>query len=402
VKDAADPVEGLRNQRRSRPAVVVGLCAHGLAIVRALSRAGIDVIALEANRQLPGVRTSTAEICFVPDINGTGLIVSLLELARERGFAERPVLFLTNDRMVGVVGNHTDELRSAYDISWGACSDRLLPLLSKDNIESRCKQTDLAYPRSVVVRESREIDRLPDHLRFPVIIKPVEPLSVFKTLVVESPDRLTLARNALPPDAALVAQEFVPGADTLIRFGALFLDRGIPIARFEGRKLRSRPMGHTTIAVSEPNELIFELTKRFFSGLDLSGPVSLEMKQTPDGGFCVIEPTVGRTDFWIDLCTANGVNLPLVEYSSVSGDQLPAVQQADNYIWINGERDPAALLWIAVHQTRSLFWRRIRGVYFNGSDRRPFLLALVNLTRTTGRSVCRIARRKLSNLVSLE
>jgi D-aspartate ligase len=87
-------------------AVIVGLCAHGLAISRALRAQGLEVVALETNHALPGTRTNTATIKWVADINSERLIAALAELATWGSDAERPVLFLTNDRMVSVVSRH--------------------------------------------------------------------------------------------------------------------------------------------------------------------------------------------------------------------------------------------------------------------------------------------------------
>ena len=168
----------------------------------------------------------------------------------------------------------------------------------------------------------------------------------------------------------------LPGDDRVIRFGALYLDRGRVLARFEGRKLRSRPMGHTTIAVPEPDDSVHALAVRFFDGLELSGPVSLELKQDPDGRYWVIEPTVGRSDFWAGLCVANGVDLPLIEYRAQSGEALPAVAQRRTHLWINGERDPAALAWLLRHAPAQLLSHWPRGVYLDLYDPQPWLLAL--------------------------
>jgi hypothetical protein len=83
--------------------VVVGLCAHGLGIVRDLARAGVPVIALEQNRGLPGIHTRLAQVRLVRDINGPGLLDALDEVANDLSWAGRPVLFLTSDRIVSVV-----------------------------------------------------------------------------------------------------------------------------------------------------------------------------------------------------------------------------------------------------------------------------------------------------------
>lgn len=357
-------------------AVVVGLCAHGLSVARALHGAGVRVIALDADNTLPGVRTRCADVRIIRDINTADLVGELTQLVRSLGNAPPPVLFLTNDRMVEVLSAHIDSIAEHYRLSWAASAQRLAPLLHKDNLESRCIETGLHYPRTrrVVGRESAAATLA--GLRLPVILKPTKPLSSFKTLMVNTPAALDDVWARIGGSLPVIAQEFIPGDDTRIRFGALYLRDGEILARFEGRKLRSRPMGHTTIAISERNDAVHELTLRFFRGLRLSGPVSLELKQDFDGNHWVIEPTVGRTDFWVGLCIANQVNFPLIEYLSATSQPLPGAEQTSKYVWINGERDPAAIAWLLAHHPGTVAAKRFKGVYADRRDTRPFIAAL--------------------------
>lgn len=363
-------------------AVVVGLCGHGLTIARALHRNGIRVVALETNSTLPGMRTRCVSIRKVGDINHAGLIDSLLALADEIGSQSPPVLILTNDRMVETVGRHLEQLQGRFALSWSACHQRLLPLLSKDQIEARCQVTGLHYPRTVRVDTLDGIAGQVGDLSYPLIIKPTQPLSLFKTLIVKSPGDFSKQADRIAGSLPVIVQEFIPGDDRAIRFGALYLDQGKILARFEGRKLRSRPMGHTTLAVSEPHDETHRLATRFFEGLALSGPVSLELKQAPDGSFWVIEPTVGRTDFWVGLCIANGVNLPLIEYRSQADLPLPETMQHKKYIWVNGERDPMVLFWLMFHQSWLLFSKRIAALYLDMTDNTPFFNYILGRVRT--------------------
>ncbi len=357
-------------------AVVVGLCAHGLGIARTLTRAGIRVLALEANPALPGVRTRCAEVRIVPDINGEGLIEALLLQAAPCGESQKPVLFLTNDRMVEIVGQHFEAISSRFRLSWAHAAKSLVPLLGKDRIESRCLETGMHYPKTVLLTAFDDAARQLCALQFPVIAKPTRPVSAFKTQVAASMDDFEAARARMEQSMPLVVQEFIPGNDTHIRFGALYLDAGRVLARFEGRKLRSRPMGHTTIAIPESNDEIHALALQFFEGLNLSGPVSLELKQAPDGRQWVIEPTVGRTDFWAELCVANGVNLPLIEYCSTTGSAIPPISPCSRNLWVNGERDPGAIPWLVWNAPGHLLCHHLNGVYFDLADPGPFWVAL--------------------------
>ena len=375
--------------------MVVGLCAHGLAIVRSLHAANVKVIAFEANENLPGTRTRRAQIHFVPDINGPALVDSLLEFAAANAFAAPPVLFLTNDRMIETVGTHAERLAGKYRLSWAASRAALLPLLRKDRIEGRCAETGLNYPKTRLISDLAELAPAAAGMRFPLIAKPTKPISPIKTLMIASLQSLEEAGKKLATSLPVILQEFIAGDDRSIRFGALYLKNGALMARFEGRKLRSRPMGHTTIAVAERNDAIHELAMRFFDGLNLSGPVSLELKRGPDGAEWVIEPTVGRTDFWVGLCIANGVDLPLIEFQSEIGQSVESIAQRDTHIWINGERDPGALFWTLVREPGELFGRQVRGVYANATDSRPVRVIVARqLAALPGR-----AARKLVKLI---
>lgn len=376
-------------------AIVVGLCAHGVGMARSLHRAGVHVTALEANPTLPGVRTRCAEVRIVHDINGDGLIDALVELARDKPGARDGVLLLTNDKMVEVVGRHAERVSRHFRLSWGHAASTLLPLLAKDRIEARCQEVGLNYPTSVLLTRFDDAPHALADLPYPVIAKPTRPVSAFKTQISGSIDAFMSARARMEGSMPLVVQAFIPGDDAAIRFGALYLDHGRVLARFEGRKLRSRPMGHTTIAVSEPDDEVHALACRFFAGLELSGPVSLELKRDPAGSYWVIEPTVGRTDFWAGLCATNGVDLTLTEYTVMAGRPLPPTAQRRTHLWINGDRDPAALLWLLRNAPGQLSAARVKGVYLDLQDGGPCLVAA---GRFLGGLPGRIIRRGLRAL----
>lgn len=358
------------------PAVVVGLCAHGLAITRELHRAGIRVIAIESNRNLPGIHTRMADVHLVDSIARQDLCPHLIALARMLGNSCRPVLFLTNDLMVKAVGEQIDTIAQHYIVSWASRAQTLLTLLDKGEIEARCKTAGLNYPRSAIASSAAELITAARTFKLPIILKPLQPLSTFKTLIIQDldqlPDHQPLISSALP----VLLQEYISGDDSRIHFAALCLDQGKPVARFEGRKLHSRPLGHTTIGVSHPSDEVHQLALRFFNGLELSGAVSLELKRAPDSSLWVIEPTVGRTDFWSDLCAANGVPLAVSEYSAATSIDIGKYpKQTISRIWINAGRFPAALFWIMKNHPSKILSKK-RFTYLDRQDPKPFFYAL--------------------------
>jgi D-aspartate ligase len=358
---------------RNPHAVVVGLCAHGLAIVRALSHAGVTVHALEQARHLPGVRTNCASIEFISDINGAGLIAALVALAPVVSVDGPPVLFLTNDTMVATIASNYAQVAELYRLSWASCRDQVQHLLDKSRIQERCEKAGILYPKSRLVENQCEIRRAGEQLRYPIIFKPTRPLSDYKTLLVRNEAELRSSVDTLCQGGSAIVQEYITGDESRIHFAALFYQGGEVRARYEGKKLRSRPMGHTTVAIGDCNQRLHEIARRFFSGMNISGPVSLEAKLDGDSNYWVIEPTVGRTDFWVDLCIRDNVNLPVLEYSSVSEPAPIATAQLSRTLWVNRDRDPGAVFWVILHHPRQFLTKRVADVYCSLRDPRPLL-----------------------------
>jgi predicted ATP-grasp superfamily ATP-dependent carboligase len=374
-------------------AVVVGTCGHGLSVIRALTAGGVSIIALEANPQLPGAKTRLATVEMIPDINSARLIESLLELRTQIDCPGIPVLFLTNDRMIRVIGEGWDRLQGLYNLSWSHSRQTLLPLLEKASLEPLCDLQGLAYPKTFVLDSAADVDRAIATIGFPIFVKPARPLSKFKTAQPKTPEELESLANTYPGDLPFLIQQFIPGDDTSIYFTALYLDHGRILARFDGHKLRSRPLGHTTVAEACIDNEVFKQTCDFFTGLNLSGPVSLELKRDQLGGLWVIEPTVGRTDFWIDLCTANGVNLPLIEYLHQTSKSVSIPVQKNTAVWFNEERDPFGRLWLFGQKNLHLGTRKATYLFLHRSDVSPAVCALKAIIATLATSVVNRVKR---------
>lgn len=379
---------------RETSAVVVGTCAHGLAVIRALARSGIEVHAVEANRHLPGFRTRYATVHKVADVNGTALVDSLRDLAGRLSGRSKPVLLLTNDNMVRNVSTAVDAVVPWYRLSWAGCSRAVHRLLHKDSLAKVCSERELLYPRSWILDASNDADAVAGELRFPVMVKPIRPLSRFKTRRLHSAEELGRHLSLYESELPMVVQEWIEGDDTALYFCAFYLDEGRVLASFVGHKLESIPptLGQTLIAEPSANREVRELAERFFRGLDLSGPVSVEFKRDPSGRYWVIEPTLGRTDYWLDCCVSNGVNLPLIEYCHQTGEPFGSAAPREECIWYDTERDPGAFLR-HVGYSRSLrpWSRRPIFPYFLQRDWRPLARATANTMRRIGRRALGVA-----------
>lgn len=340
-------------------ALVLGLDSHGLAVARALSRAGVATYAVRKDPPLPGAFSRYVRKTFpVPERDfarfDDGMVDILLEVRRHLAAHAKVALIAVNDRQVATIGRMRQALLGAYAIAWANEADTVLRLQKKSELEAFSRSQGLDYPRSALCAQV-EAPAECGALQFPVILKPVRPLSSFKTLLVRSRQELGAALQRQAHDLPILAQEYIPGGDKQLYFGALMLDHGRVLHGMAGRKISSHPpaQGQTTIACTvtgaEADEVLRQ-TQRFFEGTGLSGPVSLELKHGPDGRWWVIEPTVGRTDFWAELCIGAGFNQPLMEYQLACGLPVERPGPTRPCVWYDTERDPPAWLRLALRE----------------------------------------------------
>jgi len=330
------------------PAVVVGMCSHGLAIARSLGRRGVPVTALESNPDLPAIRTRYARVLPAADINGPALVADLLECRRR--FDENPVLFLTNDNMVRIIAGAFDDIRAQYRLLWPE-PGVVRTLLDKQHIEAIARSSGLGYPRSLLISGLADLDRVRGELRFPMAFKPTRPLSGFKAMKVHGEDELVghLKRYEKPGEHFLL-QEWVTGMEPSIYFANFYFDREHrPVASFVGRKVRSYPRNLGGACSAEPADRpdIAEEALQFFRHVPVRGPASLEIKEDDTGRRFVIEPTIGRFDFYILCCIANGVDFPYLSYAYQLERELPrhlTQTPGRGTMWVDFENDFPSLV----------------------------------------------------------
>lgn len=310
----------MNNRNYQVPAVVVALDANGLSICRSLGRRRIPVYALWSNWQEPGRRTRYARPVSVKDVTSKGLIEDLVRL--RRCFDQNPILYLTSDDMIKNVAASYDEISAAYQLDWPN-PDLLLKLLDKRNLEAIVKDKGMRWPKTHVVSNLEELEVLMPSLLFPVLLKPAIPPSPYKAFKVHSCSELfekfALARQSI---SSFIVQEWIPGDERSLYFVQYYFDcEHRPVTGFVGRKVRSRPRltGNTCSAEIVDRPDLWEEGLRFFKGLCMRGTASIEFKVNEEGLPYVIEPTVGRTDYWNGIGMANGVDIPFLRYALTSG-----------------------------------------------------------------------------------
>lgn len=366
-------------------ALVIGLCSHGLAVTRALTKQGVTVFAVEQNAFLPGTATnSVVQIFPVDSFGADDLVPALIQIRQQLSEWDNLVLMPTNDNHVKIVGEAIGQLAPLYLLSWSDCAKDILLLQKKDFLEQASRKQQINYPKSIVFSDLNDTDSLVKNMQFPMILKPVKPMSSFKTLIVGTRSDLAAKLGEYQHDLPIVGQEYIAGGDTSLFFSEMLLDKGKVIQNLTGRKVASHPpaRGQATIAEVYPNEEVASLAEKFVAPYQLSGPVAVEFKMAPDGSFWLIEPTVGRTEFLVELIIAAGYNQPYQEFMVALGLPAPNYTNLKQTVWFDCERAPLNYLktcWAL--KTFNPFGKKTAFTYFSLKDMKPFLRACALLLK---------------------
>ena len=327
-----------------RPAALV-MNTHitGLAVARSLGRAGVPVLGLDKERGGAGQHSRfLAGLGLVPGpevADGAALADHLLRLGPS--FAERPVLFATNDDWVLALARHRAALEEHYRLPF-APYEVVQRALGKTALYRACEVLGVAAPRSWYLDDTDPAD-VAARVPYPCVLKPDDSRGFYdafraKVFVVQTPAEL-LARvaEAAGHGLTLVAQEWVetePGGFWSVAsyVGADGTARGV----FTGRKLEQWPVGFGTSCLADArwDPAIAEAGLAVLRELGYWGISEIEFVQDAATGRHLLLDVNTRPWKWVGLPVAAGVDLPLLAYADAVGEPFTAGPQVDGTRWV--------------------------------------------------------------------
>jgi D-aspartate ligase len=334
--------------RYDTPAIVVGGGLNALGVVRSLGAAGVPVRVLDTDPRSPAMRSRWGRAQVVPTVEGAAFMAELQRIVAPAG--PRVVLFLTEEKAVNTVSELRASLPASVLIRLPE-HQRLMQLMHKQGFQELAEAIAAPVPRTVRLQSSQDLPMV-RALNFPCVLKPSEKSYVYgarfkKAYKVASADEVdALYREIEPVLADMVVQEWIEGGDGDIYFCLQYIGgQGELVSSFAGRKIRSWPprIGGTAscTAAWEHAQELSDTTAAFFRQVGFTGIGSMEYKRDArDGRFCMVEPTVARTDFQEEVATLNGCNLPLAAYCHELGLPAPAVRPVNPpRIWRESQID---------------------------------------------------------------
>jgi len=341
---------GLKEPENRAPAFVLGLGVTGLATLRALYKAGVEVSGFGSEKAEPG-RFSRRAKTFpapAPERDGAALRTYLLEAAPRRC---RPVLIPTSDAHLLFMSRHRAALETAY-LFILPVEEVVEAMVDKRRQVSLALRHGIACPRTLFADDPCALLAMAEDMAFPAFLKPAHshlwrPVFHNKGLRLETRAELKPAlEQADRHDLAVTLQEIVPGPATNHYEVCVCMGQdGEPLAVFTTRKLRQWPVdfGIGTLLESVRQPELERRAVNFLKAIGFKGTAAIEFKKNAENGVFLMIEVNGR--LWSDhtLALACGLNYPLLAYLDLLGAPPPAVRAAHRRGDHSGKNTAAAV-----------------------------------------------------------
>jgi D-aspartate ligase len=349
----------------------MGLSATGIALARALGRAGIEVVGVSSDDNPPSAHSRLFRYRRGPLLRETDEALAFYnKLADDLG--ERPVVLPTGDPAVLFLSSFRHELEPCFRFFLPPAED-VERITSKRAFAKLAVERELPLPRTVLPNDRLELESLADGLRFPCVIKPEYTelwrgpaarqagLTTAKALpladreaMLETYDRLAAIDNRL------LVQEMVQGPDeNHFEYHVLIDADGRLRAEFAGRKLRLAPphYGMGTYVESVDIREVREVGWLVFSRLRYHGMGHLDLKRDERDGELYLFELNPRFSVWTGLDIACGIDFAYYYYLTCIGEDYEAPESYPiGKRWLNFETDRVSMRTYSRDGT----WSRLR------------------------------------------
>ena len=370
-------------------AFVLGMNETGLTAVRCLGRAGIRVKGFDVSAQRWAFRSRycSAEVCPDPFQQPDELVRFLNDRATEQA-----VVLPTSDAFFLFLSRNRARLSSRFLLCLPS-EEVAERVVNKRGLYEMAAACGTAFPDSRFPASEDEVLAVKDALRYPAFIKPywghqwrAHFGGLHKGFKVHTPQEfIDRFREVLASGHAALVQSYVDSADDNLFSVSLYVSQGgEALGAFARRQVRQYPpnSGTVTLAVGERNaELVADAT-RFCRSIGYRGIAGLEYKcDRADGRYKLLDfnPRLMLSDGLTAYC---GINLPLLQYLDVTGQQpAPSSEAVVGVKWLDTVADFRAFQ--QYHERGELgvrawlrSWRGARAfALFAWDDPLPFLFA---------------------------
>ncbi len=395
VSHAAQASEsGLRADVRDGHAVVLGGFASGLAVTRALGRAGVPVVSVcQSEREYGQVSRYVSRRVLAPDpVTRPDDYVKLLRsLGAEHAGG---LLVPSSDDTLTTVAQHRETLSEHFAVG---CMDWELTsrCLDKGRTYAIAEREGIPVPRTFTPATLEELEAWSEDVRFPCLVKPrlshlYSRARGSKMEKVDDPQALVRSwTDAREAGLDVLVQEFIPGPDHNGANYNVYRAEGDVWAECTAHKLRSRQpeIASPRVVLSRDIPEVAELGRRITHAVGVHGFANVEFKRDARTGVFHLIEINARHNMSAALAVRCGVNFPLIELRHRLHGERPAPVAAETGVyWISLEYDFRQARRLAA---RGELTRRYLRPYvrphvhdvLDWRDRAPFLKQVRDLVR---------------------
>lgn len=335
--------------------ILLGNHIQGLGVARICHNLGLEVHLFNED---PICVTRFSNSCskFTQFKGEADLLAKLMKLNVPQ---HRALLMPTNDRFVGFLADHYQELSEWYKLS--VPEPEITDICyNKIKTYTIAKELGIPIPESFFPKSIVEIEALKDKIQYPVIIKPAVMHKFYsklgkKVYLCRNPHELMenyrLATEVIVPEEVIVQEFLSGGATKLYSFGSFCSGEKV-WGSFVANRIRQKPMDFgisTTFAKTVIDPRIDELAKQFLTGIKYFGLSEVEFmydENTKDFKLIEINP---RTWKWHTISNCIGINLIAMLVDYINGFELEEQHNTKaNLAWTERLTDTYVVLTEAI------------------------------------------------------
>jgi D-aspartate ligase len=339
------------------PAVTVG----ALNLIRALGRGDFPVIAATSLTNKTVFYSRFQDKSYEikgPTKTPLEFVKALITIGKELA-PSMPVLFYNGDADLLCISRNRNKLDNYYRFNMPT-PDVIEALVDKSLFIDYAEQFELPIPTAKLVGLDKEINNsITKQFTLPVIVKPISRVDWFdtplarafskggKVILVDSRKELdSIISISKEHNVGIIIQEHVQGDESLIVSYHSYVDKkGNILGEYTGRKYRTFPnrfgMSTCVEVCNLPDVLL--AGRNIIEKTGLIGVSKLDFKRDPVSGKLYLLEINPRFNLWNYPGAVAGVNLPLIAYNNITGNNLQFNSQIKRNIrWVDGARDRLA------------------------------------------------------------
>jgi predicted ATP-grasp superfamily ATP-dependent carboligase len=322
-----------------------------MAIIRSLGQRGVDVVAADSSGLSPGFvsRFASSRVVYpAPDAGDTVAALADAAVAHKVDLVvpigEDIVMLLSAER------------KQFSGVATLALPERAALETVRDKLETvkLADRLDIPAPRTVLAHDAEEALAQVHEFRWPVVLKPRASralrrggrVEAFGVAYAADAHQLAERMRRFEGRSSVLLQEYCEGDGHGV---GLLMDRGVPLAAFQHRRLREVPFTGGPSSLRESvllDPVLFERSVRLLQALKWTGPAMVEFKVS--GTSAELMEINGRIWGSLGLAVKSGVDFPRKLVDLYLEPSEPTKQPMPSYAVGVRSRDLGLeLTWIA-------------------------------------------------------